>query len=444
MNQSQSIPELQHAPGRPAENLGREELRDVIDLALWAGQLLLQYGAESALVEETVHRLGTGLGCSWLDIFISHSAIILTTNSGDEFRTKTRRVVRFGGVNMSIVAAINDLSRQVTAGELNRFAVRERLEQIDHLPHHYNRWFTAVMIGLACGAFSKLFGADWPTFGLTMAASTVAIVVRQELTKRFFNQFLIVTLTAFVAGLISSLGIHQHIGGQPAIALAASVLLLVPGVPLINAIEDLLKAHMVTGVSRGVTGALVSLSIAGGLALAMTLSGLGSIWPTFAVPATAGEDALWAGLAALGFAILFNVQPRLLVWCVLCGASGHVVRFWLMHFGPAALHPIELATFLGASTIGFAAVYLARWQKVPAVIFAVSGVIPMVPGTFAFRTMLGVLQLAGMLQPPAGTDLSQLLTDTSISGIKTGLILAALALGISMPSLIFRRHRPVV
>ncbi len=39
--------------------LDREALRDVIDLALWAGQLLLQHGAESEQIEQTIHRLGT-------------------------------------------------------------------------------------------------------------------------------------------------------------------------------------------------------------------------------------------------------------------------------------------------------------------------------------------------------------------------------------------------
>ena len=55
--------------------LPREELRDVIDLALWSGQLLLQYGAEARRVEETVHRLGTALG--WLSIYAGVAWILL-------------------------------------------------------------------------------------------------------------------------------------------------------------------------------------------------------------------------------------------------------------------------------------------------------------------------------------------------------------------------------
>ena len=43
------------ANGKPP--LSHEALRDVIDLSLWAGQLLLQHGADTQQVEETVRRV---------------------------------------------------------------------------------------------------------------------------------------------------------------------------------------------------------------------------------------------------------------------------------------------------------------------------------------------------------------------------------------------------
>ncbi len=87
-------------------------MRDIVDLALWAGQLQLQYGTDTERAESTIHHLGTGLGCDWLDASISSDAIIITTISDKEFRTRVRRLVRFGGVNMNIVAAVNDLRNE--------------------------------------------------------------------------------------------------------------------------------------------------------------------------------------------------------------------------------------------------------------------------------------------------------------------------------------------
>jgi uncharacterized membrane protein YjjP (DUF1212 family) len=255
------------------EPLKREELRDVIDVSLWAGQMLLQTGAESQRVEETVHRLGTGLGCDWMDILVSPNVLIVTTISGIEFRTKVRRVVGMR-VDMSVITAINDISHRVTEGTMDRFAVRTELEWLDKTNSHYNRWLVIVMVGLACASFSRLFGGDVPTFFVTFVAASAAMFTRQSLTHNFFNPYLVIVTTAFVGGVIASMARVLGVLDDPSTALAASVLLLVPGVPLINAAQDLIKGHNVTGITRALLGGLISMAIALGLLMAIEITGV--------------------------------------------------------------------------------------------------------------------------------------------------------------------------
>lgn len=259
---------------QPTDNivLDRRELRDIIDLSLWAGQLLLHEGAPAQTVEETVHRIGTGLGCDWMDVVVMTGAVIITTSSGEEFRTKARRVVSLG-VNMQVIDEISNLSRRIWSEGLDRFTVRRELRRISDAPRNYSRFVTVIMVGLACAAFSRLFSGDLPTFGVTFIASSAAMFVRQELAYRYFNGLLIVVATAFVAGLIASAAVW--VSPTPENALASAVLLLVPGVPLINAAEDLIEGHYMTGVIRGIMGAVISLALALGLLLAMRLTGVG-------------------------------------------------------------------------------------------------------------------------------------------------------------------------
>lgn len=253
--------------------LDREALADIVDLALRAGQLLIQNGAESQRVEETVRLLGTGLGCDWGDVLVSHNALVVSHSSKGEFRTKIRRIAR-DSVNMTIVTAVSHLVHRVEEGKYDRFKVRSELRRISSLPRHYNRWLTAVMVGLACAAFSRLFGGDWAVFGITWTAATAATLVRQELAKRQFNTFLVVATTAFAAGLFVGIANLIQLSSHLEIALAASVLMLVPGVPFINAVEDLIKGHTVVGLAQAVTGILIILAIALGLILAMQLTGI--------------------------------------------------------------------------------------------------------------------------------------------------------------------------
>lgn len=250
-----------------------ETLREVITLALWAGQMLLQHGADARRVEETVHRLGTGLGCDWMDILVSPNAIVASTVNNHEFRTKVRRVP-YLGVNMEIIAQVSDLSFRVTQGDLDRFILREELMRIDRLRPNYNRWIVILTVGLSCGAFSRLFGGDWAVFLITTLSAGLGMFVRQELQSRYFNPLLVTIATSFAACLLASSAAILQLSDQPSIALAASVLLLVPGTPLINAAKDLIQGHVVVGIARGITGVLISLAIALGLSLAIWITGV--------------------------------------------------------------------------------------------------------------------------------------------------------------------------
>ena len=181
----------------------RDELRDVVELSLWTGQLLLQNGAETSRVEEAVHRLGTSLGCDWLDVWVSSTAIVITTSSAAEFRTKVRRVVRFGGVNMDLLADVLLLTKRVEKGELNRAEYRRRLQEAHNKPRQYGRWLVTFAVGIACGSFSLLFGGDAWTFAVTVLASGAAMLIRQEMAVAHYNHLLTVAVTAFVAGSIA-------------------------------------------------------------------------------------------------------------------------------------------------------------------------------------------------------------------------------------------------
>lgn len=254
----------------------REELREVISLSLWAGQMLLQWGADTARVEETVHRIGTGLGCDWLDIVVTVDAIIATTINNHEFRTKVRRAP-LRGVNMARIVAINDVSYQIQQGACDRAQLRRALRAIDQQGHLYNRWLVLVGVALACAAFSDLFGGDAATFLATLGAAGTATFVRQELTKRYYNPLLIVIVVAAVAGGLASVLAHLLGSATVATAIAASVLLLVPGVPLINAAEDFINGYAQNGMVRAIYGGIISLAIALGLALVIWLTGVNGI-----------------------------------------------------------------------------------------------------------------------------------------------------------------------
>ena len=68
---------------------------------------------------------------------------------------------------------MSHLRHRVEEGKFDRFLVRQDLAH-RRPPRHYNRGLTVLMVGLACAAFSRLFGGDWPVFGVTLIAASLA------------------------------------------------------------------------------------------------------------------------------------------------------------------------------------------------------------------------------------------------------------------------------
>jgi uncharacterized membrane protein YjjB (DUF3815 family) len=149
------------------------------------------------------------------------------------------------------------------------------------------------------------------------------------------------------------------------------------------------------------------------------------------------QEMFWAMAATLGFAILFNVPRRALITCLLVAAAGRGVRAVLMDSGTMTIIP---ATLIAATVIGFLARTCALRLEMPSTIFGITAAIPLVPGRFAFEAMIGLLQVATL---PVG-DVSTILIAAAVNGVKTGLILGALAVGIVAPSLLIHREKPVV
>lgn len=145
------------------------------------------------------------------------------------------------------------------------------------------------------------------------------------------------------------------------------------------------------------------------------------------------EKGIWFGFAALGFAVLFNVPQRTLIVIWMLGAAGGLTKLLLMQ----ANIGIVVATLGGAAVIGILSVSAAHNKHAPPLVFSIPSVIPMVPGAFAYRMMLGLIKLAGT----AVTDPTyhQTLAETTSNGLKTMFILMSLAAGVAIPMLISRK-----
>lgn len=144
------------------------------------------------------------------------------------------------------------------------------------------------------------------------------------------------------------------------------------------------------------------------------------------------RDFAIAFIVAVGWGILFGTSKRLLVVAGLLGGMGHCIRFILVSCDMGLI----TATLAGSVAIGLVGIFAAHKVDSPPVVFTMPACITMIPGLFAYRTMLSGIKL---------TDLEQVKEDPTIVInaahylTLTASLLFTLAIGICIGALLFRK-----
>lgn len=146
------------------------------------------------------------------------------------------------------------------------------------------------------------------------------------------------------------------------------------------------------------------------------------------------NDMFFAAIPAVGFALVFNVPQKALIYCAVGGAIGHGARFMMMNFGI----PIEWATFFAATIVGMIGVHWSHKFLAHPKVFTVAALIPMIPGVYAFKAMIALVEINHLGYTP------ELISILMENFLKAMFMIAGLAVGLAMPGLLFYRRRPVV
>ncbi len=402
------------------------QLDEVAHLSLQVGRLLLQNGADTEHVEAAIVRFAAAFGCE-AQLMVSYEAILLTIVGGGNFRTKIGHRVPAMNVGMSVIEAVNRLVDDAASGRPELARARVELDAIERRSPAYGRWLVVVMLGLTAASLSRLFGGDWPTFLVALLAGAGAQWMRQELGARHANPILIPFAAACLGGLLGGAGVLLGAHGTPALCLVAPGMILVPGVPLIDGVQDVIRNHVTLGISRLGFAGFATVAIAFGLFVATAVTGV--TIPVNAPTREIGvpEDAVFSTLAAIGYVFLFNVPARMAWAGVVCGIASHTGRTLCVHLGI----DIIAGTLIGALAAGFLAQVFARHFHAPAAAFAFPGVVAMIPGAYAFRAVIGSLHMLHAAPTPA------LVTETLALGVTVMLMVVAIAIGIAASALLF-------
>lgn len=244
----------------------------ILLFAVSAGEILLKNGGEIFRVQETIGRILSAFGLKNYSLYVLSNGIFVTLNEGMDQNFFALRNVPAQRTNLSIIAAVNELSRKIAAeADFEKFELYEKeLESCSHIPF-LPVWVQAAASCLACGSFCYLFGGK--LFDC-LAASICGIFLQiflslygQGYISRYvptiIGSFLITVIALAITILFKNLSLDHIIIG--------AIIVLVPGVAFTNSIREFFNGDFLSGSIHLIDALLTGVCIATGVGTSLWL-----------------------------------------------------------------------------------------------------------------------------------------------------------------------------
>lgn len=237
---------------------------------------LMGVGVQTSRVVKNTTRIAEAFGFC-VDMTIFQKTIIMTVRDPENTHSySTVNKIKPLALNFAMNAQLSTLSWEAVDKHLSLEELRMRYQEIVSRPREKD---LTVLLLVACAnaCFCRLFQGDLVSMGIVFVATLAGFYLRQVLMKRHWNHLAVFILSAFVASMIGSCGYLFSLGATPEVALGTSVLYLIPGVPLINSIMDIIDGHVLAGVSRFINAVLLVICIAIGLSVTLLISHISAL-----------------------------------------------------------------------------------------------------------------------------------------------------------------------
>lgn len=246
------------------------ESYEITQLCLLAGKIILQSGGETYRVEDTMMRIAAFYGYENCHCFVTPTGIVVAIDGSEPITRLNRISERL--TDLKKVTLVNDVSRKISSGCLSYSEAYHLLKKIESSNLAYPVWLQIAAAMLSSGCFTIMFGGGWPEFIPSLLSGGLGFSLFSYIHRlsriKFFAEF----LASIVVGTVSYYCVHYGLGRDLDKVIIGSVMPLVPGLLITNAVRDLTAGHLLAGISKGAEALLTAFAIGAGIACVQSFS----------------------------------------------------------------------------------------------------------------------------------------------------------------------------
>src|SRR5918998_2062754 len=361
-----------------------------LGLALRIGESMLAVGASAADVTATVLRVADAYGLTSCQVDVTFTSLTVSYDRDDALPLTLMRIVRPRGMDYSRLQGITDLARAIGAGSLEIEDAHRRLDRIVSAPDPYRRPIHALGWAGVAGSIGFLLGGGW-LVALVAALTTAAIEqMIRALNRRGLPMFFQQAAGAAVATGVAVLLVVWDVDVRSSLVVAAGIVVLLAGLSFVGAAEDAISGFPVTAAARAFEVLTLTAGIVVGIAGVLDLARRAQLPLSVADPATSSVPFVVALAAAAGmsgfWALASYARARAVGIATVTG-----VLAWTMYWvaGTLGAGP-AVASATAAVVVGFCGESMTDRLRIPPLLVAVCGIVPLLPRPAIYRGLFAI------------------------------------------------------
>lgn len=410
----------------PFKDIGRK-----MNLLVRTGRILMEKGASTDKIVEDIIRAAVFMGIpkNFVHVNVTYNTVMVSVVSETKSYTNFLKAFSYS-TDMTIVTDVTRLTWRALEKNYSLDEYESMLEAIARRKPMYPSPLVAVLVSLACASLTILFGGSEWAACVTWVCTFVGYVVFALFRKWRVNGFINIAAGAFASNSIALL--YYVVTGEPegmTYGMISSSLFLMPGVLLINAVDDMLNNYFMAGLGRSMHTLLSVGFMTSGIMMAIHVNPKVAMSSLSILPTDVNiTQIMAAALVGTGFSTMFNAPLRTLPFIALGGAVAVGTRNMLLAYGDLS---VVVATLMAALVIGVLMMRVAHMVNTTAGTLAIPSIVTMFPGVLLYRFAYSLMQSSHLDVTTFWISLQ--------SGITGIMIVFCMTVGVATPSLVAKK-----
>lgn len=364
---------------------------DRADFVIELARRLHAYGTTSQRLEGAVSGVAQRIGLP-CEIWSNPTGVILSFGTSNEAGPiDSTRVLRLepGDIDLRKLCEADAIAERVLAGEIDVREGKAALRALDRPTSFRMHLMTVFSFGLTSAAVAALLRTGWvdilvaAIIGWLIGLLSYSAMGRPRVAESL--EALAALLATFIAAAVATF--VEPLAMKSVVI--ASLIVLLPGMMLTNAVSELSSQHLVSGTARFAGATAVLLKLAFGTVAATQIARFLGWIPSEASPALPPLWLEWVALlaASWAFAVLFRAERRDYPLVMASAMLAYLATRFAGHaFGN------EAGVFFAGLLVSAASNLYARLANRPGALIRVPGIILLVPGSVGFRSLSFVFE----------------------------------------------------